>query len=156
RRSASRHWRAWTTPFTKITVGSLALNRGKFGRNHQVGALALQEPRLALQLEELLPFRIRHHGGTLAHAVGRVLLDPHMHQRVHLPALGEQVGVRLPEMTRLRNEAVLLVKIEMRIHGTRLHAIVTMIDQHARSPWLVRRRWRGARSFGAASRGVKW
>jgi hypothetical protein len=49
---------------------------------------------------------------------------------IDLAALGGEVGERFPEMARLRDEPVLPVHIEMHVHRTRFHAVITMVDEH--------------------------
>ena len=57
-----------------------------------------------------------------------------MDDGVQIAALGEHVGNRLPDMTRLGGKTVLLVDIEMGLHGARSDAIGSMIDEHVIPP----------------------
>src|SRR6266436_5907961 len=108
-----------------------ARDRREPGRQHQVVLLRNHVTRLVVEAQVILPFRIRRHGGALAGAVGNVIIEPHVNQGIHLTRLGEQVGERLTEMTRLRLEAGLFIKLEMGRNHSGLDPIVSMVDQHA-------------------------
>src|SRR5260370_1305167 len=108
-----------------------ARHRREPGRQHQVVLLRNHVTRLVVKAQVILPFRIGRHGGAFAGAVRNVVIEPHVNQGISLARLAEQVGERLTEMTRLRLEAGLFIKLQMRRNHSGLDPIVSMIDQHA-------------------------
>ena len=75
-----------------------------------------------------------------------------MDDGIELAAFGEHIGDRLPEMTGLGGETVLLVDIEMRLHGSRPDAIGSMIDEHVNPPLGKQERPRARRIRGILKR----
>ena len=53
-----------------------------------------------------------------------------MHDGIDVPALGEHVRHRLPEVPRLRRQPILLVDLQMRLRHAGLDAVGSMIDEH--------------------------
>src|SRR5262249_46840792 len=110
------------------------LDWGKARRHHQAVALVDQVACFIGELEVRLPLRIGHHGSALARAVGHILEDPQVNERVDVPALPVQIGEWRPEVTGLRCEPALGIKVKLLRHLARSDAIGAYIDDHGDTP----------------------